>query len=121
MMDLRTYGYIETEAIPDGWLPGRITEIQRERFTVMTEQGEVTAVLKGSFYHHTALRAEFPCVGDFVLLHYSDAGDSLIVKVLPRRSSSRVQIMRVTLPVMPKRSWSRLLHPILIQSLSCLH
>ncbi|WP_427180662.1 ribosome small subunit-dependent GTPase A [Paenibacillus sp. TC-CSREp1] len=86
MMDLRTYGYIETEEIPDGWLPGRITEIQRERFTVMTGQGEVTAVLKGSFYHHAALRAEFPCVGDFVLLHYSDTGDSLIVKVLPRRS-----------------------------------
>ncbi|WP_426333773.1 ribosome small subunit-dependent GTPase A [Paenibacillus silvae] len=86
MINLRAYGYIETEAIPDGLLPGRITEIQRERFTVMTGQGEVTAVLKGSFYHHTALRAEFPCVGDFVLLHCSDTGDSLIVKVLPRRS-----------------------------------
>ena len=86
MMDLKTYGYTEIEAIPDGLLPGRVTELRRERFTVMTELGEVTAVLKGAFYRSAETRADFPCVGDLVLLHYNESGDSLIVTVLPRRS-----------------------------------
>lgn len=51
MMDLKTYGYIEIEAIQGGLIPGRVTELRRERFTVMTERGEVKAVLKGTFYH----------------------------------------------------------------------
>lgn len=86
MINLKTYGYTEIEAIPDGLLPGRVTELRRERFTVMTERGEVTAVLKGAFYHSVETRVDFPCVGDFVLLRYNESGDSLIVTVLPRRS-----------------------------------
>ncbi|GIP23881.1 ribosome small subunit-dependent GTPase [Paenibacillus sp. J22TS3] len=86
MIDLKTYGYTQIEEIQDGLLPGRVTELRRERFTVMTERGEVTAVLKGSFYHNAETREDFPCVGDFVLLHYIENGDSLIVRVLPRRS-----------------------------------
>ncbi|QGG52092.1 ribosome small subunit-dependent GTPase A [Lysinibacillus pakistanensis] len=86
MIDLKTYGYTEIEAIPDELLPGRVIELQRERLTVVTEHGEITAVLKGTFYHSAESRVDFPCVGDFVLLHYNENGDSLIVKVLPRRS-----------------------------------
>ncbi|WP_229521611.1 hypothetical protein [Paenibacillus monticola] len=79
MMDLKTYGYTEIEAIPHGLLPGRVTELQRERFTVMTKRGEITAVLKGTFYHSAETRVDYPCVGDFVLLHYNESGNSLIV------------------------------------------
>ena len=86
MINLKNYGYIEVNTIPDGLLPGRITELQRERFTVVTELGELTAVLKGSFYHNAELQEDFPCVGDFVLLQYNESGDSLIVKLLPRHS-----------------------------------
>ena len=86
MIDLKNYGYTEIEVIPDGLLPGRVTELRRERFTVVTERGEVTAVLKGAFYHSVETHVDFPCVGDFVLLHYNESGDSLIVTVLPRRS-----------------------------------
>ncbi|KOP69279.1 GTPase EngC [Bacillus sp. FJAT-18019] len=85
-MNLKTYGYTEIEAIPDGLISGRVTELRRERFTVMTERGEVMAVLKGAFYHSAETRIDFPCVGDFVLLQYNESGDSLIVTVLPRRS-----------------------------------
>ncbi|MFE6078498.1 hypothetical protein ACFVQB_29040 [Paenibacillus sp. NPDC057886] len=56
MMDLKTYGYTEIDAIPDGLLPGRVTELRRQRFTVMTGCGEVTAVLKGTFYHSAETR-----------------------------------------------------------------
>lgn len=86
MMNIKSYGYTEIEAIPDGLIPGRVTEIRRERFTVMTERGEVMAVLKGTFYHSAETRVDFPCVGDFVLLQFNESGDSLIVTVLPRRS-----------------------------------
>ncbi|MFB5762708.1 ribosome small subunit-dependent GTPase A [Paenibacillus medicaginis] len=86
MMDLKAYGYTGIEVMPDGLLPGRVTELRRERFTVMTERGEVTAVLKGAFYRSAQTRIDFPCVGDFVLLHDNENGDSLIATVLPRRS-----------------------------------
>lgn len=86
MMNLKTYGYIETQPVPEGLIPGRVTELRRETFTVMTERGEAAAVLKGSFYHQTETRADFPCVGDFVHLRPNEHGASQIVEVLPRRS-----------------------------------
>jgi len=85
MIDMKTYGYTE-EVIPDGLMLGRVIELRRERFTVVTEQGELKAVLKGTFYHSAEMSVDFPCVGDFVLLQYNESGDSLIVTVLPRRS-----------------------------------
>jgi len=86
MIDLKQYGYIETEASANGLLPGRVTEHQRSQYIVITERGEVTAVLKGSFLHNAAIRADLPCIGDFVLLQYGENGGSRIVKLLPRRS-----------------------------------
>lgn len=66
MIDLKQYGYIETETPPVDLIPGRVTELQREQYTVITEQGEVSAVLKGTFYSTAVTRKDFPCVGDFV-------------------------------------------------------
>jgi ribosome biogenesis GTPase / thiamine phosphate phosphatase len=86
MIDLKQYGYIEAEMPPVGLIPGRVTELQREQYTVITEQGEVTAILKGAFYHTAVTREDFPCVGDFVLLQYNENGASRIAKLLPRRS-----------------------------------
>ncbi|MHA7967308.1 ribosome small subunit-dependent GTPase A [Paenibacillus sp. CAU 1782] len=86
MIDLKAYGFTEINEIPDDLLPGRVTELRRERFTVMTERGEVNAVLKGTFYHTAETRVDFPCVGDFVLLRFNESGDSLIDTLLPRRS-----------------------------------
>lgn len=86
MIDLKQYGYIEAEMPPIGLIPGRVTELQRDQYTVITEQGEVTAVLKGAFYHTAGTREEFPCVGDFVLLQYNESGASRIAKLLPRRT-----------------------------------
>jgi len=86
MIDLKQYGYIETEAVPGGLLPSRVIELRREHYTVITEHGETRAVLKGSFYHGAETGDDFPCVGDFVLLQYNDNGVSRIAKLLPRRS-----------------------------------
>ena len=86
MIDLKQYGYTETTPIPHGTIPGRVTEHQREKYTLITRHGEVTASLKGNFYHTARGREDFPCVGDFVLLQYNDSGDSRITELLPRRT-----------------------------------
>lgn len=86
MIDLKQYGYTESEKTPADLLPGRVTALQREQYTIITGHGEAVAVLKGSFYHHAQTRDDFPCVGDFVLLQYNENGASRIVQVLPRRS-----------------------------------
>ena len=99
MINLKHYGYTEPTNTPDsitsghtstsqasGQIPGRITEHQRELYTVITQYGEVTASLKGTYYHSTATREDFPCVGDFVLLQYNQSGESRITELLPRKS-----------------------------------
>lgn len=86
MIDLKTYGYTETETPPEGMAPGRVTELRREQYTVVTKDGEVTARLRGKFYHDSDQRADFPCVGDFVLLRENESGVPQIEKLLPRHS-----------------------------------
>ncbi|MCL1853077.1 MAG: ribosome small subunit-dependent GTPase A [Peptococcaceae bacterium] len=86
MIDLKQYGYIETEAPPHGLIPGRVTDHRGTHYTVITEHGEGAAVLKGAFRYNAEGRGDFPCVGDFVLLHYNDNGNSRIAALLPRHA-----------------------------------
>jgi len=86
MIDLKQYGYIQNQPPPAGLLLGRVTALHREHCIVITERGEVSATLKGAFYHTAQVREDFPCVGDFVLVQYNENGTSLIAKVLPRRA-----------------------------------
>ena len=86
MIDLKQYGYTETESPPEGLKVGRITEVQRNHYTIITEFGEVSAMLKGSFAYDAVVRADLPYIGDFVFLQYNDSGMSLIVQVLPRHT-----------------------------------
>ncbi len=86
MIDLKTYGYQETETPSDGMLPGRVTELRREQYTVITPLGEIAARLRGKFYYDNQQRTDFPCVGDYVLLTPNESGMSQIAKLLPRRT-----------------------------------
>ena len=86
MIDLRQYGYTASSQETPGTIPGRVTEHNRDRYTVITQHGEVSASLKGAYYHSAVARDNFPCVGDFVLLQYNQSGDSRISELLPRRS-----------------------------------
>ena len=63
-----------------------MTELRREQYTVVTDYGEVTAVLKGSFLHDAGLENGYPCVGDFVRIRYNESGVSWITELLPRQS-----------------------------------
>ena len=86
MIDLKQYGYAEMTPLQDGFIPGRVIEFRRNQYSVITQHGEVNAVLKGSFVHDAVVRADLPCVGDFVALHYNESGASRITELLPRHS-----------------------------------
>lgn len=93
MIDLKMYGYSEffnnddwNSHLAKDYIPARVTEVHREQYKVISEYGENTARLKGSFYNNEVTADDFPAVGDFVLLKYNEFGDSQIVKVAKRKS-----------------------------------
>jgi len=103
-VNLKDYGFTQNDSIAFQKLkndkdtvnsiPGRIIEAHRDQFKVICEYGEITAEIKGSFYHNLEEGDLFPVTGDFVLIHYNNTGASLIVSVLPRRSEfSRVDFL----------------------------
>ncbi|MCL2080301.1 MAG: ribosome small subunit-dependent GTPase A [Oscillospiraceae bacterium] len=85
MFNLEEYGYIETEAPPDGLLPARVTAIHRERFELITQGGQMPGKLKTSVYYGEKDET-FPTVGDFVWVRAVEGGDGQIIKTLPRKS-----------------------------------
>ena len=66
---------------------GRVASQYRDGYKVWTEQGEVMGVVAGRLRHAALRPAEFPAVGDFVLLEPNPAGPALIRQVLPRHSA----------------------------------
>jgi ribosome biogenesis GTPase / thiamine phosphate phosphatase len=70
----------------EGLIPARVTVVHKERYEVASEKGNTFAVLKRGEYQGKDMAEEFPAVGDYVSLRYEEAGDSLIVKTLPRTS-----------------------------------
>ena len=85
MIDLKQYGYIETEKPKDGELPARITAVHKERFELVCQNGITHGKLKTSVYYGREPHP-FPTVGDFVFIKEVDGGDCQIVQTLPRRS-----------------------------------
>jgi len=86
MIDLKQYGYMETEIPTEGLMPARVVEQHRSQYIAVCLQGEVQAVLKGSFVHEARVKDDLPCVGDYVFIKYNESGPSLIEKLLPRRT-----------------------------------
>ncbi|GHU24127.1 putative ribosome biogenesis GTPase RsgA [Spirochaetia bacterium] len=96
MFNLTQYGFargttedmakFQNSADAEKLIPGRVIEMQRELYKLVSEYGEVPAKLPGAFYHGAQAREDFPAVGDFVLFSYNSTGNSLISQVLPRRS-----------------------------------
>ena len=63
---------------------GRISEIQKNSFTIRFWEKEIPAKLKGSFYEAEA--EALPLVGDYVTFSYNPYGDSTILSVCERKS-----------------------------------
>lgn len=88
MIDLKEYGFEPARYSVPGetdCIPARVTSVHRERYGVVSAQGEGFARLKSAVYRVDP-SAVFPTVGDFVLLRWNPSGDSLIVQTLPRKS-----------------------------------
>jgi len=69
----------------------RVSEVQRDLFTVIYANREVKARLKGVFYKGNSL---FPVVGDYVEITYISSGESIIEKICERKTSfSRLDLL----------------------------
>jgi len=84
--DLTDYGFERIKELTgkNGCIPARITQVQRERYEAICEEGEIWARLKKSAYQQPD--AVYPTVGDFVYLRFNPSGDSIIEETLERRS-----------------------------------
>ena len=68
----------------------RVTAVDRGRYLVRNEKGEVPAELTGKLLHLAESSVDLPCVGDWVGVRYRDAGSQASIhSVLPRRSFLR--------------------------------
>jgi len=85
MMNLTHYGFdARNFEEKGGMLPARITQVQRERFEAVCEEGMFWARLRKSVFSQPD--ADFPTVGDFVYLTFNPSGDSTIEEVCARKS-----------------------------------
>ncbi len=65
---------------------GRISAEHRERYSVLTEQGEVEAEIVGSLRFSASDRSGFPAVGDWVAISAFNEKEAIIHAIYPRRS-----------------------------------
>jgi ribosome biogenesis GTPase / thiamine phosphate phosphatase len=89
-----SYGYTEfykaqeevLNVLEKDLIPGRVIEVQREQYKIITDEGESAAKLKGSLFYNEAVTNTYPAVGDFVLVKHNPFGEDIIYQVLERKS-----------------------------------
>ena len=67
-------------------IPGRVTEVQKELYKIVTEYGENSGKLKGSLFYNDKIYSVYPTIGDFVLVKHNPLGEDVIYRVLERKS-----------------------------------
>jgi len=77
--------YIKGE-ISTEFTVGRVTQEHRERYTVSTGDNEYDAEITGNLRFSAASRADFPAVGDWVVMTLYDSNQAIIHKIVPRKS-----------------------------------
>lgn len=70
----------------NGLLTGRIIAEHKERFVVLTEEGETDAEITGNMRFSARSREDFPAVGDWVALMPFGKDTAIIHRILPRHS-----------------------------------
>lgn len=86
MINLQDYGYPGDVTEAADLLPVRITAVHRERSIAISAHGEIGCQLSGRFQQSVSRRSDLPTVGDFALVRYNPQGDSMIERVLPRKT-----------------------------------
>jgi len=69
-----------------GFSTGRVTQEHRERYVVSDGDNEYDAEITGNLRYSANSRADFPAVGDWVMMSVYDSGQAIIHKVLPRKT-----------------------------------
>lgn len=83
-------GLAEQARCGSGQRLARVTAVDRGRYVVRNEQGEVPAELTGKFLYAAASAVDIPCVGDWVCVEYHDVSShASIHDVVPRRTFLR--------------------------------
>ncbi len=66
----------------------RVTEQRREQYKVITEHGELSAVVSGKLAYHADGKTGFPAVGDWVMIdRMEDGGGHAVIHHILRRKS----------------------------------
>lgn len=69
------------------WLPGRVVCQEKDRYRLLTPQGECFASVSGKFRYQAQTVSEYPAVGDFVLADWPKAdSDAVIHALAPRKT-----------------------------------
>jgi len=90
--DLKDYGLtprFEQEAtLYEGLFLARVTEQHRDLYKVICEQGELHAVVTGRLAYKAGNSADFPAVGDWVMIDRTEgeSGNAVIHYILQRKS-----------------------------------
>ena len=63
-----------------------VMAVHRERYELLTENTTFFGKLKTADFYNVCEMVEFPTVGDEVEVLLNESGDSLITRVLPRKS-----------------------------------
>jgi len=68
---------------------GRVTSQYKDLYKVVTNEGELLALVSGKFRYETKYLSDYPVVGDFVMLDRSNdkSGNAIIHCVLSRKSA----------------------------------
>ncbi len=79
-----------SELCGPGRAVARVTAVDRDRYIIRNEHGEIPAELTGKFLFTAPSPTDLPCVGDWVCVHYRDSGThASIHRILPRKSFLR--------------------------------
>jgi len=80
------------------WVPARIFSVVRGLYQLMTEAGELTGSISGSYRNNAKTTTELPAVGDWVAVEpRSTQGDATIHLLLPRHSKFSRKAAGVTM------------------------
>ncbi|MEL7610715.1 MAG: ribosome small subunit-dependent GTPase A [Bacillota bacterium] len=90
--NLRKYGlndrFEQEAACYEGFYLARVTEQHHSLYKVVCEEGELQASVSGKLFYAADGSADFPAVGDWVMIDRADgsAGDAVIRHILGRKS-----------------------------------
>lgn len=66
--------------------PGRVIAVHRNAYKVVGEEGVVNAKVSGRFRYQAQQKADFPAIGDWVIISKAFRDNAIIVSLLPRQS-----------------------------------